>query len=291
MVAASEPLSLASLSDDTLDLILAHCSVQSLGRTAQACRRLRRHVICRSESGPALWQRHFQVRRIPQPNTSVPRRSKALSNCSGYSSLYCFERQFQCAPHGSAARGGTASGLLPHGWRAALRGWLNYNPLACAVISLPATANAEVFDVSLASGPAGGDSSLATSCVPTRLWVVDSLGTLHEHCLTGEGETSSCLRSVRVLDCAGLAVEASGAEVIVTGSGARLLPSIFDRSGSDGWPLNVCCLTDGSVACWDSRTALDAPAWAVPDAHTDEVFCCSRDALHPEQFLTTSADE
>ena len=173
-------LSLASLSEDTLDLVLARCSVQSLCCVARTSRRMHRHV-CRSE---ALWKPHFQS---------------------------------QCAPHGSAVRGGIASKLAPRGWRQALRGWLSYNPLACAVVQLPGDSKAEIFGVSLAPRP----TDSLTDLVPTRLWAVDSLGALHEHHLHSEGPHSSThVRSVRVLNCAALAVEACEAEILVAGSGA-----------------------------------------------------------------------
>eukprot|EP01044_Picomonas_judraskeda_P023516 COSAG03_NODE_6186_length_1100_cov_1.255744_1_plen_178_part_10 len=164
-------LNLASLSDDTLDIVLARCSVQCLGRLAQVSVRLCRHVW----SSEGLWQRHFQC---------------------------------QCAPRGSAE-------LPPgRGWRHALRGWLSYNPLACTVIQLPGAAKPEIFGVSLASAAAA-----ARGAPPTVVWSVDSLGTLHEHGLSGEGQSCVHLRSVRVLQCAALAVEASGAEILVAGSG------------------------------------------------------------------------
>ena len=136
------------------------------------------------------------------------------------------------------------------------------NPLACRTLAPSAAAARvhisvrQIFCVSLA---AGGDSA--------RLWAVDGQGSLHEHALrASELAAHERLRSVCVLDCAALAVEASGSDVLVAGP-------------------------DANARCLDTRTAMGRPAWTILFAHSDEIFCLQCDAVQAEQFLTSSADE
>jgi hypothetical protein len=190
MAAAAADLGLASLSDDALDLVMARCSPQTLCRMAQVSRRLCRRVV----ASDSIWQRHFL----------------ALS------------------PHGSAARGSTASSLVPCTWWRAYRGWLSYNPLACSVIQPPSGGkHSAIFGVALAAAGAvkddddghGHGGGAAGAAHPTRLWAVDGLGRLHEYGLLADGH--SLMRSVEALSGAALAVEAAGHEVLVAGSGKQ----------------------------------------------------------------------